>query len=75
MVVRLHGSSRSDIEKQTGEKWNQVVDPKPDALAATAEIVLGNVARKISTSASVKSHFEGSAPLTIGRLLARLGEG
>jgi uncharacterized protein YecE (DUF72 family) len=73
-VVRLHGSDRSDIEKRTGEKWNRVVDPKPDALTATAEIVLGNVARGVTTFVNVNNHFEGSAPLTIGRLLARLGE-
>ena len=73
-VIRLHGSDRSDIEKRTGGKWNRLVDPKPDGLAATAEIVRGNAARKITTFVNVNNHFEGSAPLTIERLLAKIGE-
>jgi hypothetical protein len=47
---------------------------QPDALAATAEIILGNVARKTTMFVNVNNHFEGSAPLTIERLLTRLGE-
>jgi len=50
-----------DIEKRTGEKWNRGTDPKPDELAATAEIALGNVARGVTAFVSVNKHFEGSA--------------
>lgn len=71
-VIRLHGSDRSDIEKRTGEKWNHVVDPKPDGLAAAAKIVRANAARKVTTFVNVNNHFEGSAPLTIERLVAEL---
>ncbi|MBT7060691.1 MAG: DUF72 domain-containing protein [Lentisphaerae bacterium] len=71
-VIRLHGSDRSDIEKRTGKVWNQVVDPKPNGLTAAAEIIRANAAQKIRTFVNVNNHFEGSAPLTIERLVAEL---
>lgn len=73
-VVRLHGSDRSDTEARSGENWNQLVDPKPEALEAATDIILGSITRGISIFVNVNNHFEGSAPLTIERLLARLGD-
>jgi uncharacterized protein YecE (DUF72 family) len=71
-VIRLHGSDRLDIEQQTSRAWDHVVDPKPEALSVAARIVRADSARNIRTFVNVNNHFEGSAPLTIERLLAEL---
>jgi len=71
-VLRLHGGDRGEIEKETGEVWDRIVAPKPNALRAAADITLENIRRRISTYVNVNNHFEGSAPLTIERFLAAL---
>jgi len=71
-VVRLHGGDRMEIEKETDEKWNRVVAPKPEGVRAAAAIVDANAKRKIRTFVNVNNHFEGSSPLTIARLLKEL---
>jgi len=71
-VIRLHGGDRADIEKETGEVWNAVVAPKPAGLKAAAEIVKHNLRHRIKTYVNVNNHYEGSAPLTIGRFLETL---
>jgi uncharacterized protein YecE (DUF72 family) len=74
-VIRLHGGDRHEIEKQTGEIWNRIVAPKPRGLRAAVRIVRANMKRKIATFVNVNNHFEGSAPVTIDRLLALLKNG
>ncbi|UCH85590.1 MAG: DUF72 domain-containing protein [Candidatus Latescibacterota bacterium] len=74
-VVRLHGGDRIEIEKATGEIWNQIVAPKPDGLAAAARIAGANSERGINTFVNVNNHYEGSAPLTIQRFLDVLQTG
>lgn len=68
-VVRLHGPNRLEVEEQTGKVWNEIVEPRPEGLEATARIVRENARRKIRTFVNVNNHYEGSAPLTIARLL------
>jgi uncharacterized protein YecE (DUF72 family) len=72
-IIRLHGGDRGEIEKETGEVWNRIVAPKPEALQAAARITVENIRQKIKTIVNVNNHFEGSAPLTIGRFLDVLG--
>jgi uncharacterized protein YecE (DUF72 family) len=71
-IVRLHGSDRADIGKRTGGRWNRIVDPQPEGRSAAARIVRASATRDIKTFVNVNNHFEGSAPLTIERLLAEL---
>jgi uncharacterized protein YecE (DUF72 family) len=71
-IIRLHGGDRGEIEKETGEIWNAVVAPKPAGLKAAAEIVKHNLRHRIQTYVNVNNHYEGSAPLTIGRFLETL---
>ena len=71
-VIRLHGGDRGEIEKETGEVWNRIVAPKPQALQAAARITVENIRQKIKTIVNVNNHFEGSAPLTIERFLDTL---
>jgi uncharacterized protein YecE (DUF72 family) len=74
-IIRLHGPDRPGIEERTGAAWNRIVDPKPQSLAAAAEIVRANVPLGRRTFVNVNNHFEGSAPLTIERFLKLLTEG
>jgi uncharacterized protein YecE (DUF72 family) len=71
-VIRLHGGDRGEIEKATGEVRNKIVEPKPEGLKAAAAITAENIRAKITTYLNVNNHFEGSAPLTIGRFLEGL---
>jgi uncharacterized protein YecE (DUF72 family) len=68
-ILRLHGSDRKQIEEQSGEVWDRLVSPKPDALAAAARIVRANSRRGVVSYVNVNNHLEGSAPLTIERFL------
>jgi uncharacterized protein YecE (DUF72 family) len=71
-VVRLHGGDRAEIEKETGEVWDRIVAPKPEGLKAAAAIVRRNARRKVLTYLNLNNHYEGSAPLSAGRLLKLL---
>jgi uncharacterized protein YecE (DUF72 family) len=71
-VIRLHGGDRREIEKETGEVWNQIVSPRPEGIRAAARIVRSNVSRGVTTFVNVNNHFEGSAPLSIQRFLEEL---
>jgi uncharacterized protein YecE (DUF72 family) len=68
-VVRLHGGDRLEIEGETGEVWDRVVAPKPEGLKAAAKIVRANARNKVLTYLNLNNHYEGSAPLSIGRFL------
>ncbi len=74
-IIRLHGPDRAEIEKETGGTWNEIVAPKDDGLRATADIVKQNLESGVDTYVNVNNHYEGSAPLTIQRLLALLQTG
>jgi len=73
-IIRLHGGDRKEIEKETGERWDKIVAPKPAALQAAARITVENIRKKIVTYVNVNNHFEGSAPLTIDRFLKTLAD-
>jgi uncharacterized protein YecE (DUF72 family) len=68
-IIRLHGPDRAGIEEETGGKWDKIVEPKDDGLKATADIVRQNLELGVDTYVNVNNHYEGSAPLTIRRLL------
>ncbi|MCK7483569.1 MAG: DUF72 domain-containing protein [Candidatus Moduliflexus flocculans] len=68
-VVRLHGGDRLEIEGETGEVWNRIVAPKPTGLHAAAKIVRANAKKRVLTYLNLNNHYEGSAPLSMGRFL------
>jgi uncharacterized protein YecE (DUF72 family) len=68
-VVRLHGGDRLEIEGETGEVWNKVVASKSGGLKAAAKIVRANAKKRVLTYLNLNNHYEGSAPLSIGRFL------
>jgi len=71
-TIRLHGPNRQAIEARTGGLWGEIVDPKDEGLKATASIIRQNAGKGITTFVNVNNHYEGSAPLTIQRLLQLL---
>jgi uncharacterized protein YecE (DUF72 family) len=68
-VIRLHGGDRLEVEEQTGEVWNKVVAPKPTGLSSAAKIIRANSKKRVLTYLNLNNHYEGSAPLSMGRLL------
>jgi len=71
-IIRLHGGDRLEIEKETAEVWDRIVSPKPEAIEAAARIVRANARKRVITYVNVNNHLEGSAPLSIQRLLEAL---
>jgi uncharacterized protein YecE (DUF72 family) len=68
-LIRLHGPDRAGMEEQTGGTWDKVVEPKDAGLHATADIIRENLEAGLDTYVNVNNHYEGSAPLSIKRLL------
>lgn len=73
VAIRLLGGDRKEIEEKTKGNWNEIVDPKPD-LANVADMIsdLANGSRLVKVY--LNNHYEGSAPKSIERLEALLGE-
>ncbi len=67
-VIRLHGPDRDAIEKQSKNKWNQIIAPKDNDLASLNQMIAGLRATKTRIFLYVNNHFEGSAPRTISRI-------
>jgi uncharacterized protein YecE (DUF72 family) len=74
-VIRLHGGDRLEIEGETGEVWDRIVAPKPEGIAAASRIIRANARNRVLTFVNLNNHYEGSAPLSIGRLLEELERG
>jgi uncharacterized protein YecE (DUF72 family) len=72
VVIRLHGPDRKGIEKQTGKRWDRVVAPRDDELAAVTDMVEDLVDQGVDVYLNVNNHYEGSAPGTIERIRALL---
>jgi len=72
VVIRLHGPDRKVIEKRTSSKWNEIVSPKDDELSGLTEMIMELNQRDIAVYVNVNNHYEGSAPKTIGKILANL---
>ena len=62
-VLRLLGGDRKEMEKRTGEKWNKIVDEKPDK-ARIADMTKTIIYRGGKVVININNHYEGSAPLT-----------
>lgn len=69
-VIRLHGSDREGIEKETGGSWDRIVTARDEELRAVAEMVIDMGSRGMDVYLNVNNHYEGSAPLTIEKLAA-----
>jgi len=71
LCLRLHGEDREGMEERSGKSWDRIIRPKDDELARISVSLTKVFGREIYVN--VNNHYEGSAPLTIERLEARLG--
>ncbi len=71
-VIRLHGSDRDGMEKITGDRWNTMVAPRDAELPGVVEMIRDLLKRNVNVYLNVNNHYEGSAPLTIEKLLQLL---
>ena len=67
VIFRLHGTGREEIEKETGNTWNRIVNSREKELSDIAAIVKDLTGSKNEIYVNINNHYEGSAPLTIER--------
>jgi uncharacterized protein YecE (DUF72 family) len=72
IVIRLMGEDRAEIEKATGKQWNRIVKPHDAELDEISTLLLELRQGNVSPFVFVNNHYEGSAPITIDRLMERL---
>ncbi len=68
VIIRLHGGDRKEIEKRTGKKWDQVVEPRDTELGDVSRLADELAAGGTQVFVNVNNHYEGSAPRTIEKL-------
>jgi uncharacterized protein YecE (DUF72 family) len=71
-VIRLHGPDRKKIEEKTGGCWNTLAEPRDEELDRIVKMIRSLETRDSDLYVNVNNHYEGSAPLTIQRILERL---
>ncbi len=72
-VIRLLGGDRKAIEQKTGDRWNQLVEPRDQEKEKIAGMVASMVGSMFAIL-SVNNHYEGCAPITardLSGLIAR----
>ena len=72
IVLRLHGPDREGMERDTGSQWDRIVVPRDDELSSIVAIAEDLLDAGADVYFNVNNHYEGSAPLTIDRILALL---
>ena len=71
-VIRLHGFDRKGIEEKTKKIWNKIVDPQDNDINQIMEMIINLFEKKVDLYLNVNNHYEGSAPLTIDKIVNRL---
>jgi uncharacterized protein YecE (DUF72 family) len=74
VVIRLHGPDREGIEAKTGKRWDRIVESRDEELEAVVAMVEDLLEQGVDVYLNVNNHYEGSAPLTIDRLRAFMGQ-
>jgi len=68
-LIRLIGSDRKGMEKKSQGAWNQLREPKDKELNQLKFMINDLLSREVQLTVNVNNHYEGSAPLTIERLI------
>ena len=68
-VIRLIGTDRKGIEKKSRGIWNQLWEPKDEELNRLEIMIDDLLSKEVRLMINVNNHYEGSAPLTIERLI------
>jgi uncharacterized protein YecE (DUF72 family) len=66
--VRLHGEDRKEIEKESGGKWDKILESHDQEMIAIAPKLVKLAQEGKVIYINVNNHYEGSAPLTIRKL-------
>lgn len=69
-VIRLHGPDRPGMEQESGGRWDRILRARDEELGRISGLVDRLLARGTDVYLNVNNHYEGSAPLTIGKILA-----
>ncbi len=72
-VIRLHGPDRKGIEKVSNENWNQIYINRDKEIESIVQMIKDLQNEEVDLFVNVNNHFEGSAPLTIQRIIEKLG--
>ncbi|MCU0413280.1 MAG: DUF72 domain-containing protein [Ignavibacteriaceae bacterium] len=67
-VIRLHGPDRKSIEKMANDNWNQIYINRDKEIKTIVEMIQDLQNNEVDLFVNVNNHFEGSAPLTIGKM-------
>lgn len=68
-VIRLHGPDRSGIEEKAKGNWSTIIEPKENELTKVIKMINNINEKGVDLFVNVNNHYEGSAPLTIGRVI------
>ena len=71
-IIRLMGDDRPGIELRAGNKWDKIVDKRDNELPGIVEMVRELESRGVMVFMNVNNHYEGSAPLTIKKIMEML---
>jgi uncharacterized protein YecE (DUF72 family) len=72
LCIRLHGEDREGMEERTGEDWSKIVRPKDEEIEQIAGSIKYQYKNGKRIFVNINNHYEGSAPLTIDKLLRHL---
>lgn len=72
VVIRLHGPDRKGMEERSGLRWDRIVEARDEDLERIVALARGFAAQGMDVFLNVNNHFEGSAPLTIQKLVRLL---
>ena len=67
-VIRLHGPDRKGIEKIANNNWNKIYIDRVKEISSIVQMIKELENNEVDLFVNVNNHFEGSAPLTIGRI-------
>lgn len=67
-IIRLHGPDREGIEAKSGNVWNKRIEPKDTELHELLKSLFLLFGLEKNVYVNVNNHYEGSAPLTIGKI-------
>ena len=71
-VIRLQGPDRKGIEVQAKKQWNKIIQPKDNELKEIIKVIQKMLAVDTNLYVNINNHYEGSAPLTINKIMDKL---
>lgn len=73
-IIRLHGYDRLGVEEKTKKKYDKIVVSMDEELPGVIKMIQDMRSRGVSVYLNVNNHYEGSAPLSIGKIVESIGD-